>query len=589
MKLKSRHWLLGGAAAFFAVGVGCSSEDPGSPRDENLDSTGDQPDYPSDGGASSGWEQPEDPHQQPDEGHGGDSNGNGDGAGGGAGDDGGACTGDELLETTLSGSEEVPPADPDGSGSALLTLSCEHSELCFDLTVENVAPVTAAHIHEAVAGTNGPVLLNLGVRSDENEVCPLNKPVPVLTASDGAAGNAFGRALALEGGTALIGADNAAYVFKANDNAWDETQKLTCMRPDFGLAVALSGSHAAVSSADAVNIYDIVDGVFVEVQKLTPPDADAQDFGAALAMSGDTLLVGAPNDVLASNNFGSVYVFERSGSTWSETARLRPGINLDGFSCFGCALALRGDLALVGAPQAFPNDPGATFSFERQGSVWVAGPDFPAPTTPGGLLGTAVAISSSTVLLGAPGEFVFDGPFLIGLGAAHPFGRVGAEWVPEGVAPSFRSPQNALLPEIVGDDTDFGAAVATSGDIAVVGAPGANAAHLFTRSAGVWTEDDVLELPDGDLGDLFGTTVAVAGNTIMVGAPDATTTEGAVFVYGPEGDSNRACNVAKQEFEACIGVHPDTLNAISQNPEQYYVNVHTQDFPDGAVRGQLGD
>jgi len=63
--------------------------------------------------------------------------------------------------TTLSGAEEVPPADPDGTGFASITLNVGQSSVCWELSVSNIAPASAAHIHAAPAGVNGPVVVPL--------------------------------------------------------------------------------------------------------------------------------------------------------------------------------------------------------------------------------------------------------------------------------------------------------------------------------------------------------------------------------------------------------------------------------------------
>lgn len=71
-------------------------------------------------------------------------------------------SGGRPLETTLTGAAEAPgPGDPDGTGTARLTLNPGKGEICFELTVANIAPATAAHIHEAPAGTAGPVVVGL--------------------------------------------------------------------------------------------------------------------------------------------------------------------------------------------------------------------------------------------------------------------------------------------------------------------------------------------------------------------------------------------------------------------------------------------
>ena len=68
--------------------------------------------------------------------------------------------GGRPLSATLSGANEIGGGDPDGSGSASLTLNPGQGEVCFHITVSNLATITAAHIHAAPAGTNGPVVVN---------------------------------------------------------------------------------------------------------------------------------------------------------------------------------------------------------------------------------------------------------------------------------------------------------------------------------------------------------------------------------------------------------------------------------------------
>ncbi len=72
-----------------------------------------------------------------------------------------AIGGGAKRSTSLSGAEEVPPADPDGTGFALITLNVGQATVCWELTVANIEPATAAHIHRAPAGVNGPVVVPL--------------------------------------------------------------------------------------------------------------------------------------------------------------------------------------------------------------------------------------------------------------------------------------------------------------------------------------------------------------------------------------------------------------------------------------------
>ena len=72
------------------------------------------------------------------------------------------AAGGRPFVTTLTGAAEVPPADPDGSGTAWLTLNPGSGQVCWTIFVEDITlPATAAHIHEAPAGVSGPVVIGL--------------------------------------------------------------------------------------------------------------------------------------------------------------------------------------------------------------------------------------------------------------------------------------------------------------------------------------------------------------------------------------------------------------------------------------------
>lgn len=78
-----------------------------------------------------------------------------------------AADGGRPLSTSLTGAAEVPrPGDPDGTGTARLRVNPGTGELCYDLRVAGIAPATAAHVHEAPAGTAGPVVVALAAPED---------------------------------------------------------------------------------------------------------------------------------------------------------------------------------------------------------------------------------------------------------------------------------------------------------------------------------------------------------------------------------------------------------------------------------------
>jgi hypothetical protein len=157
-----------------------------------------------------------------------------------------------------------------------------------------------------------------------------------LTASDG--GDAFGWNVALEGDTAVIGAwaddpsgknrAGSAYVFTRSGNNWSEQQKLTASVPEedafFGDAVAVAGDlavigayhadHAGGNSAGSAYLFARSGTVWRELQELTASDAEPlQFFGAAVSLSGDSVVVGASGDDQANAfNTGAAYVFRLS-------------------------------------------------------------------------------------------------------------------------------------------------------------------------------------------------------------------------------------------------------------------------------------
>lgn len=72
-------------------------------------------------------------------------------------------TGGRKLQTALTGAAEVPgPGDPDGTGTAKITVNAGQKQICYKLSVSNIAPATAAHIHEAAPTAAGPVVVTLG-------------------------------------------------------------------------------------------------------------------------------------------------------------------------------------------------------------------------------------------------------------------------------------------------------------------------------------------------------------------------------------------------------------------------------------------
>jgi hypothetical protein len=367
-----------------------------------------------------------------------------------------------------------------------------------------------------------------------------------LTATGGATNDQFGGSVALSGDTAIVGAQfddvganpdqGSAYIFTRSGATWTQQAQLNATGGTaddrFANAVALSGDTAIVGARlDDVGANANQGSAFVFVRppggttwtqqaQLTAAGGAANDrFGIAVAIAGDTAIVGANlADIGANSSQGSASVFVRSGITWTQQAQLTASggaVNDE----FGVSVALSGDTAIVGAnldDVGANGDQGSAWVFSRIGSTWIIGPDFQALATGGALgdeFGVSVALSGDTAIVGAYGDDVGANA---DQGSAYVFTRSGSTWT-----------QQAQLTASDGAASDnFGISVALSGDTAIVGAyddtVGANAfqgsAYVFTRSGTTWTQQAKLFASDGASNDNFGFSVALSGNTAVVGA-----------------------------------------------------------------------
>ncbi len=253
-------------------------------------------------------------------------------------------------------------------------------------------------------------------------------PGQKLVAGDGGLGNAFGNAVALSGDVAFVAAplhavgpnaeQGAVHVFRKTGADWIEQPEMITA-PDgeagdrFGLALAAAGDTLVVGASQDQNDAEKTGSAYVFVsagagfelqQKLTPPPGVGEiAFGAGVAISGDTVAVGAPelSDLMFLT--GAVYVFEREGAIWSEPTRL--GANeAENEALLGRGVAVSADLVVAGAPFAdtAQKDGGAVFVFGRAGGGWqeeatLTLPDAAASDN----FGSAPAVWGHTVLAGA--------------------------------------------------------------------------------------------------------------------------------------------------------------------------------------------
>ena len=463
-----------------------------------------------------------------------------------------------------------------------------------------------------------------------------------LKASNTGANDRFGQAVAVSGDTVVVGAINedssatgvngnqsdnsaansgAAYVFRRDSGGvWSQEAYLkasnTGASDNFGAAVAISGDTVVIgaageeSSATGVNgnqsdnsfndagaayvFRRDSNGVWAQEAYLKASNTDSVDlFGTAVAISGDTVVVGAVNESSnatgvngnQSNNSaaysGAAYVFVRdSGGVWAQEAYLKAS-NTGASDNFGNAVAISGDTVVVGANNEdssatgvngdgsdnSADNAGAAYVFGRDsGGVWSQEAYLKASNTGAtDYFGRSVAISGDTVVIGAYQEDSSatgvngnqSNNSFNAAGAAYVFRRdSGGEWS-----------QEAYLKASNTEAGDwFGPAVAISGDTVVIGAEGedssatgangdesgnaadnAGAAYVFGRSGTTWSQQAYLKASNTGAGDTFGTAVAISGDTVVVGAyqedsnatgvngdgsNNSVLTSGAAYVFG---------------------------------------------------------
>jgi uncharacterized repeat protein (TIGR01451 family) len=353
----------------------------------------------------------------------------------------------------------------------------------------------------------------------------------------GRAYHRVGTSVALVGDTAVVGAPGdgvhpglgAVYVFTRSGGTWSFQQRIISSNQDpnapeqFGTAVALSGDTLVVGApydsrtrwlAGSAYVFAHTSGKWSEAQRLaSPAPAEQDNFGMSVSISADTILVGAPAG--SSGRPGAAHVFVRSGSSYALQQTLE-GAGAAGLAGFGRAVSLLGDLALVGAPQASgaTAESGAVYAFVRSGSGWTQQAKMAAPDGENGdSFGSSVAVSVETALIGAPLDSYPGASFG---GSVYAFVRASGIW-------SF---QQRLQPNDVASGDNFGSAVSIVGDLAVIGAPthdlpsslNHGAAYVFGRGGGTWSQtSELVPGPGAEQG--LGMAAALSGNTVLLGAP----------------------------------------------------------------------
>jgi len=350
-----------------------------------------------------------------------------------------------------------------------------------------------------------------------------------LTPSDGGAGDVFGNAIAISGNTLVVGSGFGSAV---DANAYQ--------------GVVYVFTEGAGGWADAT-----------QTAELTASNGAADDgLGESVAISGDTIVAGAPDATVNGNQYeGAAYVFVKPANGWTNATQTAELTASDGVSgeAFGYAAAISGNTLVVGGPYAYPYgdqySAGAAYVFVKPAGGWANSTET-AELTVGGRCCTvggyalAVAMSANTIVVGAPDTTV-DGAFTEG--EVFVYQEPATGWATTGTPTAGLTASDAYTFTFVGD------AVAISGDTIAAGAFGSDlgpdgvfgdgygdnieqgAVYVWVEPPeGGWadaTQTAKLYASDGIGDDALGVSLAMTGNTIVASNNPSTGSDSAAYVF----------------------------------------------------------
>ena len=314
----------------------------------------------------------------------------------------------------------------------------------------------------------------------------------------------------------------AAFVFVRDGAEWRQQAYLKASNSEasdrFGTSVAVSGDT-------------IVVGALMED-------------GGARSVNGD-------QDDNSLDSAGAAYVFVRDGTEWRQQAYLKAS-NADPGDWFGRSVAISGDTIVVGASRE-GNGSGAAYVFVRSGDTWTQQAHLKASNADAGdWYGQALAIEGDTIVVGAGGEHSRsmrvngdqgDNGSPSARGAAYVYVRDGATWTQQAYLKA-----SAVVEQ-------FGDAVDIEGDTIVVGASGVfgdassstSGAYIFVRDGDSWTQQAHLNASNVEEGDAMGFSVAISGNFVVAGAPAEDSS--ATGINGDENDNSTEGSGAVYAFQ----------------------------------------
>jgi len=285
------------------------------------------------------------------------------------------------------------------------------------------------------------------------------------------------------------------------------------LNDNFGNSVSLSGNNVLVGAfnddtgfqnAGSAYLFDATTGNLLQTINNPAPGFN-DEFGTSVSLSGNNVLVGAPNDNTGASNAGSAYLFDATTGNLLQTINNPTSVSGD---LFGFSVSVSGNNVLVGAPldDTGATDAGLAYLFDASNGNLLQPFNNPTPAQ-SAFFGSSVSVSGNNVLVGAPR----DDTGASQAGLAYLFDATTGN-----LLQTFNNPTPAI-------DDEFGFSVSLSGNNVLVGAHrddtgafNAGSAYLFDATTGNLLQTINNPIPTST--DEFGTSVSVSGNNVLVGA-----------------------------------------------------------------------
>jgi len=275
-----------------------------------------------------------------------------------------------------------------------------------------------------------------------------------------------------------------------------------------------------------------------------------------VSLSGDTAVVGALLHDGSGSGSGAAYVYFRTGATWTEQQKL---LASDGAADdqFGTSVSVSGDTAVIGSvlDDDGGSGSGSAYVFTRTGAIWTEEQKLvPLDSATDDRFGSAVSVSGDTAVIGARWDDDNGG----NAGSAYVYTRSGGVW----------TEQQELFSSDGSANPWFGSAVSVDGDAVLIGnwhasdsGSDSGAAYLFVRSGGVWTQQEKIVASDGEPGDQFAWSVSLSGDTALLGAKgedDRGPSAGAAYAFVLMLENGDSCSFDSE----CLSAFCDSANLV---------------------------